>query len=98
MTNSINQGGAQDTAACCCCDVGKILDNSDCTASFCHVYAEENVAQSMLENLTQKARAVESDPCQIQSHIVKIAGGYQLNVDLTFACQAEMLIFQLGLR
>ncbi len=52
----------------------------------------------MLNTLTEKARAVESDPCQIDASIEPQDNGFVLDADFTFCCQAETLIFQLGLR
>jgi uncharacterized protein (TIGR00743 family) len=96
--HSINKCGAEETAACCCVDVGTIMDNTDCTASYSHVFANEAQANEMLNSLTAKARAVESEPCVIDSRIEKVEGGVELNIDFTFSCQAETMIFQLGLR
>ncbi|WP_413737757.1 YfcZ/YiiS family protein [Sodalis sp. RH21] len=98
MTHSINKCSAQETAACCCVDVGTIIDNEDCTASFSKVFEQRAQAEAMLASLTEKARAIESDPCEITSRIEPVSGGVELNVDFTFSCQAETLIFQLGLR
>ncbi|ADZ43327.1 Conserved protein [Yersinia enterocolitica subsp. palearctica 105.5R(r)] len=52
----------------------------------------------MLKTLTEKARAVESEPCLIEHKLEETDGGVRLTVDFTFACQAETMIFQLGLR
>lgn len=98
MTHSINKCSAEETAACCCVDVGTIIDNEDCTASYSKVFAQRDDAQQMLAILTDKARAVESDPCDINSRMAPVDGGIELNIDFTFSCQAETLIFQLGLR
>ncbi|WP_410014170.1 YfcZ/YiiS family protein [Sodalis sp. C49] len=98
MTHSINKCSAEETAACCCVDVGTIIDNEDCTASFSKVFEQRQEAEAMLAMLTEKARAVESDPCDISSRIEPVKGGVELNADFTFSCQAETLIFQLGLR
>ncbi|QBJ33939.1 YfcZ/YiiS family protein [Hafnia alvei] len=98
MTDAIKKCSAQETAACCCVDVGTIMDNTDCTASYSNVFATEADAKAMLEQLTQKVRGIESDPCEIKSNITKTAEGYALTVDFAFACEAETLIFQLGLR
>ncbi|MDN6110509.1 MAG: YfcZ/YiiS family protein, partial [Enterobacterales bacterium] len=65
---------------------------------YSNVFATEADAKAMLEQLTQKARGIESDPCEIKSNITKTAEGYALTVDFAFACEAETLIFQLGLR
>ncbi|TCW00365.1 YfcZ/YiiS family protein [Biostraticola tofi] len=98
MANSLNKCSAQETAACCCVDVGTIIDNEDCKASFSKTFEKRHQAEEMLAGLTDKARAVESDPCLIESRIDPADGGVVLNADFTFSCQAETLIFQLGLR
>lgn len=98
MTNSINRCSAEETAACCCVDVGTVMDNTDCTASYRKVFSDRKEAEAMLAALSEKARSLESDPCQIDSRFSDTDGGVQLDVDFTFSCQAETLIFQLGLR
>ncbi|CAI0701247.1 DUF406 family protein [Serratia proteamaculans] len=98
MSNSLNKCSAQETAACCCVDVGTVMDNTDCTASYSQVFANQQDAEKMLATLTEKARGVESDPCDISSSIKPVDGGVELVADFTFACQAETFIFQLGLR
>lgn len=98
MTNAINKCSAEETAACCCVDVGTVMDNTDCTASYSNVFADRATAQATLTALTEKARAVESEPCQIDGRFADVDGGVQLDIDFTFSCQAETLIFQLGLR
>lgn len=96
--HSINKCGAEETAACCCVDVGTIMDNTDCTATYSHVFETEAQAKEMLQALTERARGVESEPCEITSRIEKVEGGVELNIDFTFSCQAETMIFQLALR
>ena len=79
-------------------DVGSILDNSEREAKISQLYATQEAAQQALQRFTQKARDVESDPCQINSEINAVDGGYQLDASFTFSCQAEVIIFQLGIR
>lgn len=98
MTDAIKKCSANETAACCCVDVGTVMDNTDCTASWSGVFADRHAAEAMLAHLSDKARQVESDPCDIRSAFIEESAGVRLNVDFTFACQAETLIFQLGLR
>ena len=102
---------ADETPVCCCMDVGTIMDNSDCTASYrdrkstrlntasysC-VFANRAEAEQTLAALTEKARSVESEPCKITPTFTEESDGVRLDIDFTFACEAEMLIFQLGLR
>jgi len=96
--HAINQCSAQETAACCCVDVGTIMDNTDCTASYSQVFTTAEEAEKMLQVLTAKARAVESEPCNIAASTKPADGGVELTIDFTFSCQAETMIFQLGLR
>nr|WP_154324696.1 YfcZ/YiiS family protein [Pantoea sp. 201603H] len=98
MTDAINKCSANETAACCCVDVGTVMDNTDCTASYSQLFDSRQQAESQLAVLSSKARSVESDPCDIQARFDETAQGVRLDVDFTFACQAETLIFQLGLR
>ncbi|HBV5675815.1 YfcZ/YiiS family protein [Klebsiella aerogenes] len=89
---------ADETPVCCCMDVGTIVDNTDCTASYSRVFANRAEAEVTLAALSEKARNVESEPCKINSTFTDVDGGVQLNIDFVFSCEAESLIFQLGLR
>ncbi|GAB1667692.1 YfcZ/YiiS family protein [Mannheimia haemolytica] len=79
-------------------DVGSILDNSETVANITRTYETEAEAQAALEIFTQKARDVESEPCEIESEIRPVDGGVELNANFKFSCQAEVVIFQLGTR
>ena len=89
---------ADETPVCCCMDVGTIVDNTDCTASYSRVFANRAEAEQTLGALSEKARNVESEPCQINPTFTDVDGGVQLDIDFVFSCEAESLIFQLGLR
>lgn len=89
---------ADETPVCCCMDVGTIVDNTDCTASYSRVFANRAEAEQTLAALSEKARNVESEPCQINPTFTDVDGGVQLEIDFVFSCEAESLIFQLGLR
>ena len=89
---------ADETPVCCCMDVGTIVDNTDCIASYSHVFANRAEAEQTLAALSEKARNVESEPCQINQTFTDVDGGVQLDIDFVFSCEAESLIFQLGLR
>lgn len=89
---------ADETPVCCCMDVGTIMGNTDCTASYSRVFPNRAEAEETLAALSQRAREVESDPCEIKSTFTEVEGGVQLDIDFVFACEAETLIFQLGLR
>lgn len=79
-------------------DVGSILDNSETVATIQRIYETEAEAEVALAKLIQKARDTESEPCEISSEIKPIEGGFELNADFKFSCQAEVIIFQLGTR
>src|SRR5699024_8485968 len=98
MSDSKQKNQAVETVACCCVDVGTVIDNSDCTASYEAVLPNEQAAQEVLLELTKQAERVSSEPCQINSQIEKVAEGCRLTADFTFSCQAETMIFQLALR
>lgn len=87
-----------ETPDCCCMDVGTIVDNTDCTASYSRVFANRAEAEQMLAALSEKARSVESEPCKINPVFADVDGGVKLDIDFVFSCEAESLIFQLGLR
>lgn len=89
---------ADETPVCCCMDVGTIVDNTDCTASYSRVFANRAEAEQTLAALSEKARNVQSEPCKINSTFTDVDGGVQLDIDFIFSCEAESLIFQLGLR
>ncbi len=89
---------ADETPVCCGMDVGTIVDNTDCTASYSRVFANRAEAEQTLAALSEKARNVESEPCQINPTFTDVDGGVQLDIDFVFSCEAESLIFQLGLR
>lgn len=98
MTHAINKCSANETAACCCVDVGTIMDNTDCTATWSQVYDNRQEAEAALAQLTEKARQIESEPCQINARFSELQNAVQMDIDFTFCCQAETMIFQLGLR
>jgi uncharacterized protein (TIGR00743 family) len=79
-------------------DVGTIMDNTDCTASYSRVFANRAEAEEMLAALSERARNVESEPCKITPTFTEVDGGVKLDIDFVFSCEAETLIFQLGLR
>ncbi|EOZ6411112.1 YfcZ/YiiS family protein [Cronobacter turicensis] len=89
---------ADETPVCCCIDVGTIIDNTDCVASYSRVFANRADADATLAALTSRAREVESEPCQITPRYTEEADGVRLDIDFVFACQAETVIFQLSLR
>ncbi|HBS1994399.1 TPA: YfcZ/YiiS family protein [Klebsiella quasipneumoniae subsp. quasipneumoniae] len=89
---------ADETPVCCCMDVGTIVDNTDCSASYSRVFANRAEAEQMLAALSEKARSVESEPCKINPVFADVDGGVKLDIDFVFSCEAESLIFQLGLR
>ena len=85
---------ADETPVCCCMDVGTIVDNT----SYSRVFANRAEAEQTLAALSEKARNVQSEPCKINPAFTDVDGGVQLDIDFIFSCEAESLIFQLGLR
>ncbi|HKM97957.1 MAG TPA: YfcZ/YiiS family protein [Buttiauxella sp.] len=94
----MSKNSADETPVCCCIDVGSIIDNTDCTATYSRVFATRVEADETLAALSERAREVENEPCEIVSRYTDEAEGVRLDIDFTFSCQAETMIFQLGLR
>ena len=89
---------AQESAVCCCVDFGTVIDNDDCTVQYEQIFANQTEAEAMLVQLTEKVRAIESDPCQIREHFEPVEQGIRLQVNFVFACATERMIFQLKMR
>ncbi len=89
---------AQESPVCCCVDFGTVIDNDDCTVQYEQIFANQQEAEAMLSDLTEKVRAIESDPCQIKENIEMIEQGVRLRVVFVFACATERMIFQLKMR
>lgn len=75
-----------------------MLDNTDRQIAFEAVYDSEAQAKQAVEFFTQKAKSVESEPCQITHEILPLAEGCLLKMALLFSCQAELILFQMALR
>ena len=73
---------ADETPVCCCMDVGTIMDNTDCTASYSRVFANRAEAEETLAALSERARNVESEPCKITPTFTDVEGGYRFRVQL----------------
>ena len=71
-----------------------MLDNQDRQLAFEIVYSSEEEALQAVEFFTQKAKSVESEPCQITHEILPLAEGCLLKMALLFSCQAELILFQ----
>lgn len=76
----------------------RLFDNSENCLAFELFYPNEVDAQTALHYLISKAKEVETEPCGIQYEIQPLEHGVQLNVQFTFCCQAEAVIFQMKLR
>lgn len=87
-----------ETPACCCVDVGTVIDNSDRAVDFSQIYSSEADAKEALDYLISKARAAESDPCQIESDVKAVENGWFATARFEFAYQVEAMIFQLSTR
>lgn len=97
MTKNV-QCKAEEAKACCCVDVGTIIHEDDCTVLVNQTYAGEQEAQAALAILTEKAKAVETEPCQINLSVEKNDEGFLLKGSLVFCCSVEKIIFQLSTR
>jgi uncharacterized protein (TIGR00743 family) len=98
MNAKCNVTGTREKETCGCMDVGTIVDNTDCSAVYSQQFSQRQEAEAKQQQLIAKARSIESEPCQITSQLSDTPSGVTLDMSFTFSCQAETLIFQLGLR
>lgn len=75
-----------------------MLDNAERQIAFEAVYDSEEQAQQAVEFFTQKAKSVETEPCEIKSEIGQIEEGFLMKMWITFSCQAEVILFQMAVR
>lgn len=92
------KGGAQEVINCSCVEIGSIIDGSECRVEVLREFPDRGQAEQALAYLSEKARAVESEPCVIESSINPAEQGVVLQAAFEFACQAEAMIFQLSTR
>lgn len=96
--HSASLTGINENEACCRVEIGTVIDNSDCTATYQKLFSTRVEAKTMLEKLVARARKVESEPCIINSQLKEVDEGIELIADFTFCCQIESINFQLALR
>lgn len=75
-----------------------MLDNSERQIAFEAVYNRDSEAQQAVNYFTEKARSVETEPCQIRSEIQPFAEGFLMQMWIEFSCQAEVVLFQMAVR
>lgn len=63
---------ADETPVCCCMDVGTIMDNTDCTASYSRVFANRAEAEEMLAALSERARNVNRSRAKSPRPLLKL--------------------------
>lgn len=98
MKTTCDTTSTREKETCGCMDVGTIIDNTDCSAAYSKSFASRDEATAMQASLVKKARDIESEPCQIDASVVEENGAFTLKMRFVFACQAETVIFQLGIR
>ena len=82
---------ADETPVCCCMDVGTIMDNTDCTASYSRVFANRAEAEQTLAALSEKARNVESESVRnLTQPSLKLTAVCSWISILFSACEAEI--------
>ncbi|MDP1481785.1 DUF406 family protein, partial [Klebsiella pneumoniae] len=59
--------------------------NTDCTASYSRVFANRAEDEQTLAALSEKARNVESEPCQINQTFTDVDGGVKLDIEIVFS-------------
>ncbi|HGO5815331.1 TPA: YfcZ/YiiS family protein [Mannheimia haemolytica] len=75
-----------------------MLDNADRQIAFEAVYESETLAQQAVEFFTQKAKSVETEPCEIETEISPVEDGFLMKMWIEFSCEAEVILFQMAVR
>ncbi len=88
---------ADETPVCCCMDVGTIMDNSDCTASYSRVFATRAEAEETLAALTEKRVAWSLNLAKLRQPLPRNPKAF-VWILILFSPAKQTLIFQLGLR
>lgn len=75
-----------------------MLDNRDRQIIFEALYGSEEQAQEAVIFFIEKAREVETEASIIQHRISRVEGGYLMQMQIEFSCQAEVVLFQMAVR
>ena len=97
-THKTMQQNATEAHNACRLKGDSMLDNNDCSIAFNAVYDSEAQARAALAYFTEKAESVETEPCEIESEITALDDGFLLIMQITFCCQAEVVLFQMAVR
>ena len=97
-THKTMQQKAAEAHNACRLKGDSMLDNNDCSIAFNAVYDSEAQARAALAYFTEKAEAVETEPCEIESEITALDDCFLLIIQITFCCQAEVVLFQMAVR
>ena len=97
-THKTMQQKAAEAHNACRLKGDSMLDNNDCSIAFNAVYDSEAQACAALAYFTEKAESVETEPCEIESEITALDDGFLLIIQITFCCQAEVVLFQMAVR
>lgn len=93
MPQSSNKNTLREMPACNCFDMGTVIDNEDCMASYEAIFLSQQEAETKLKQLETLIQSIQSDPCEIKSKIEKCDEGYKLELNAKFCCGAEKTIF-----
>lgn len=97
MSKTMQQKAA-DAHNMCRLKGDSLLDNRNRQISFEAVYNSEDEAQQAVEFFTQKAKSVETDPCEIETEISHVEDGFLMKMWIEFSCEAEVILFQMAVR
>lgn len=97
MSKTMQQKAA-DAHNMCRLKGDSLLDNRNRQISFEAVYNSEDEAQQAVEFFTQKAKSVETDPCEIETEISPVEDGFLMKMWIEFSCEAEVILFQMAVR
>ncbi|WP_439238722.1 YfcZ/YiiS family protein [Lonepinella sp. BR2919] len=71
------------------------LDGSESAAQISQNFPTQQDAEQALQYFIQKAKQVESEPCEIHSDIQPIENNVVLHLKIVFCCEVEAILFQM---
>lgn len=78
--------------------MGAIISHGEASVTIEKIVTNQSEALALLADLTKKAEKIQSELCKIDSRVEAVPEGFKLAAIFNFCCEAERLVFQLGLR
>ncbi|WP_439258107.1 YfcZ/YiiS family protein [Lonepinella sp. BR2271] len=95
MSNNLTQRIEQTSRCGSKTKANGFFDGTESAVKISQDFTNQQAAEQTLAYFTQQARAVESEPCEIQSNIQPNENGVVLTMQMQFCCEVEAVLFQM---